>query len=194
MEDPFFINQWHMNSLDELSMLPLTAAFGENLQQSQCHPIFNPRTSSTTSHSAIDRPMKQLKPNNWSSCKTNHASNPQVSSLPNLLSFVNSYNTNQMGIVRPKEEMAVCSKSIDTLPSDILISQGSFGNQNSLFKAGQGTKRISTNTRLSKTQDHIIAERKRREKLSQRFIALSAMVPGLKKVTGSILINKEKSV
>lgn len=32
------------------------------------------------------------------------------------------------------------------------------------------------------TQDHIMAERKRREKLSQRFIALSAIVPGLKKV------------
>ncbi|CAN6459452.1 unnamed protein product [Victoria cruziana] len=31
-------------------------------------------------------------------------------------------------------------------------------------------------------QDHIIAERKRREKLSQRFIALSAVVPGLKKM------------
>eukprot|EP00249_Psilotum_nudum_P017235 c26226_g1_i1 orf=326-1462(+) len=31
-------------------------------------------------------------------------------------------------------------------------------------------------------QDHIMAERKRREKLSQRFIALSAIVPGLKKM------------
>lgn len=35
------------------------------------------------------------------------------------------------------------------------------------------------------TQDHIMAERKRREKLSQRFIALSAIVPGLKKVCSS---------
>lgn len=31
-------------------------------------------------------------------------------------------------------------------------------------------------------QDHVLAERKRREKLSQRFIALSALLPGLKKV------------
>ncbi|OWM66147.1 hypothetical protein CDL15_Pgr013364 [Punica granatum] len=31
-------------------------------------------------------------------------------------------------------------------------------------------------------QDHVIAERKRREKLSQRFIALSAVVPSLKKM------------
>ncbi|XP_057449668.1 transcription factor bHLH18-like [Lotus japonicus] len=31
-------------------------------------------------------------------------------------------------------------------------------------------------------QDHIIAERKRREKISQQFIALSALIPGLKKM------------
>lgn len=37
----------------------------------------------------------------------------------------------------------------------------------------------------SHNQDHILAERKRREKLSQRFIALSAIVPGLKKVMNS---------
>ncbi|KAI3451866.1 hypothetical protein Pfo_008531 [Paulownia fortunei] len=34
----------------------------------------------------------------------------------------------------------------------------------------------------SQTYDHIMAERKRREQLSQRFIALSAIVPGLKKM------------
>nr|GEY32080.1 transcription factor bHLH18-like [Tanacetum cinerariifolium] len=37
-------------------------------------------------------------------------------------------------------------------------------------------------TKVSHAQDHILAERKRREKLSQRFIALSALVPGLKKM------------
>ncbi|KAL3726312.1 hypothetical protein ACJRO7_031235 [Eucalyptus globulus] len=32
------------------------------------------------------------------------------------------------------------------------------------------------------TQEHVIAERKRRQKLSQNFIALSAIIPGLKKM------------
>jgi len=32
------------------------------------------------------------------------------------------------------------------------------------------------------SQDHIIAERKRREKINQRFIELSTVIPGLKKV------------
>ncbi|KAH0977952.1 hypothetical protein GBA52_027671 [Prunus armeniaca] len=183
MEDPYFINQWHMNSLDEVSMLPLAAAFGENFNQSHFHPNFNLKTSMDSSHSGIDRPMKQLKTDGWSSCKTDqHGSNPQVASSPNILSFVNSNSTNQMGVLKPKEEAAVCSKSNNGLPSDILLSQSSFGNQSYLFKASQGTKGVNTNTRLSTTQDHIIAERKRREKLSQRFIALSAMVPGLKKM------------
>lgn len=35
---------------------------------------------------------------------------------------------------------------------------------------------------VSQARDHIMAERRRREKLSQRFIALSTIVPGLKKV------------
>jgi hypothetical protein len=34
-------------------------------------------------------------------------------------------------------------------------------------------------------QDHIIAERKRREKINQRFIELSTVIPGLKKVQKS---------
>lgn len=68
-----------------------------------------------------------------------------------------------------------------TKPKDEAVP---YDDQNYVFKAGQGGKRISSTTnRLSQTQDHIIAERKRREKLSQRFIALSAIIPGLKKVS-----------
>lgn len=36
---------------------------------------------------------------------------------------------------------------------------------------------------LSQAQEHIIAERNRREKLNQKFIALSAIIPALKKVS-----------
>lgn len=45
-------------------------------------------------------------------------------------------------------------------------------------------KAATTTTMRNQTQarDHVIAERKRREKLTQRFIALSAILPGLKKV------------
>ncbi|KAF2283834.1 hypothetical protein GH714_016376 [Hevea brasiliensis] len=67
-----------------------------------------------------------------------------------------------------------------------LISKAApFENQNYEIKASQRTtnKRPYSIARTpSHAQDHILAERKRREKLSQRFIALSAIVPGLKKM------------
>lgn len=45
-------------------------------------------------------------------------------------------------------------------------------------------QRLTRNSMVSRptSQDHLIAERKRREKLSQKFIALSAIIPDLKKV------------
>ncbi|KAL5704405.1 hypothetical protein ACHQM5_022842 [Ranunculus cassubicifolius] len=50
-------------------------------------------------------------------------------------------------------------------------------------RVSKGRKRASeVSAHTSSTHDHVIAERKRREKLSQQFIALSAMVPGLKKL------------
>ncbi|KAF3434602.1 hypothetical protein FNV43_RR21687 [Rhamnella rubrinervis] len=185
MEDPSFINQWHMNSLDEISMLPIAAALGENLQLTHPHLYsnFNLKASMDGSHigSGIDRPMKHLKTNGWNSIKADHISNPLVAYSHDLLSFVSSDYTNQMGFVKPKEE-AECFKNFNNPSSDALTSQGSYDNQNSVKKMSQGTKRLSPSTRLSQTQDHILAERKRREKLSQRFIALSAVVPGLKKM------------
>lgn len=185
MEDPSFINPWYMNSLDEISMLPLAAALGENLQQSHSHLYsnFNLKASMDGSHigTVIDRPVKHHKPNSWNSTKVDPISNPLVAYSPNFLSFVSSNYTNQMGLMKPKEE-AVCLKGSKNPPSDGLVSQGSYANQDSALKANQGAKRVCSSTRLPQTQDHIVAERKRREKLSQRFIALSAIVPGLKKV------------
>lgn len=40
--------------------------------------------------------------------------------------------------------------------------------------------------RCSVAHEHVLAERKRREKLTQKFIALSAILPGLKKVNSHI--------
>lgn len=52
----------------------------------------------------------------------------------------------------------------------------------SKFAAGNRHSNQAPNKGSGNSQDHIMAERKRREKLSQRFIALSAIVPGLKKM------------
>ncbi|URE22975.1 hypothetical protein MUK42_17429, partial [Musa troglodytarum] len=81
-----------------------------------------------------------------------------TTSCPRILSFGNPESPICLAAtVKPKEEM------------EALI-------------LGQGSKKVSTGAKpAAQNQEHIMAERKRREKLSQRFIALSAVVPGLKK-------------
>lgn len=188
MEDQCFNNiMWPMNYFDELGAISIAASFGENLHQSFSHPTCDSKPSVETPHPFNDRPMKQLKPNSWVSCNTNHMSNPQPNSFPinHGHPFVNLNYSKQVGIVKTKEE-GLSSKSSITFPSE-MVSQGSFGNKNYVFNAYQGTKRMNTSTKLPQAQDHIIAERKRREKLSQKFIALSALIPGLKKVLVSFL-------
>ncbi|CAK9151241.1 unnamed protein product [Ilex paraguariensis] len=179
MKDPSIIYQWPMNSLDELKTMSMAAALENNIHQSYSHSMFDLKPPTKMCH-VVDRPLKPPKTNSWTSCITDNNSNQQAVASPKPFSYANSNYTNQVGIVKPEEE-TVSSKFATALASDIF--QSSFGNQNYMFKACQEAKRISSSSRsFSQTQDHIIAERKRREKLSQRFIALSALVPGLKKM------------
>ncbi|TKY68860.1 Transcription factor bHLH25 [Spatholobus suberectus] len=45
------------------------------------------------------------------------------------------------------------------------------------------TRKSKRDRNTSQTQDHIIAERKRRENITRMFVALSAIIPGLKKIS-----------
>ncbi|XP_052479369.1 transcription factor bHLH19 isoform X3 [Gossypium raimondii] len=108
------------------------------------------------------RPMKQLKTSssNWkSSCITdNIPPKAASSSSSHIISFDNSNSS----------------------PPD--ISQHYCGLDRDLKRKNEVSKRVGSSTRAPLyAQDHVIAERKRREKLSQRFISLSALIPGLKK-------------
>ena len=47
---------------------------------------------------------------------------------------------------------------------------------------GQGTRRLPLTRDPLQNQEHLLAERKRREKLNMLFISLSAIIPGLTKV------------
>ncbi|XP_027348493.1 transcription factor bHLH18-like [Abrus precatorius] len=72
----------------------------------------------------------------------------------------------------------------------VSVSTPQLGNQRFPTQNPKGSPKnqnLETKTSHSKrspahAQDHIMAERKRREKLSQSFIALAALVPGLKKM------------
>lgn len=151
-------------------------------------------SSIENSQTSSERPSKLHETNSWNSSMitTDHQS-PRPSTTPQILSFESSsvsapansqqfFMTLDSTTVKPKDE-AASPRNMHFQP---LISKvAPFGNQNHEIKTRQGTtnKRPYSMTRTpAHAQDHILAERKRREKLSQRFIALSAIVPGLKKV------------
>ncbi|KAL7002947.1 hypothetical protein U1Q18_004107 [Sarracenia purpurea var. burkii] len=180
MDDPGFIHQWPINSLEELSAVSVEDSLEDSVNHSFSHPMFSLIPSPEASHIDISRPSKMLRTDSWDSSNAGAVSNPQATSFPNQVLSSNSTYANQFGILKHKEDKQ-SSKSIATFTSNTLASEGSFGNQNCVLKPCQGAKRISRITRLSGNQDHVMAERKRREKLNQRFIALSAVIPGLKK-------------
>lgn len=70
-----------------------------------------------------------------------------------------------------------CSDSSSALPNKLQQVQNTESEKTRANN--QGTKRART---TSQTIDHILAERKRRQELTERFIALSATIPGLSKV------------
>ncbi|KAL2241486.1 UNVERIFIED_CONTAM: Transcription factor bHLH18, partial [Sesamum indicum] len=71
----------------------------------------------------------------------------------------------------------------DVLLPQTSNSKGSSSIENSeeAMQRVQTTKKRSRIRPPSQTYDHIIAERRRREQLSQLFVALSTIVPGLEK-------------
>lgn len=74
-------------------------------------------------------------------------------------------------------------ESNENMHSSLCDGDTNKGNKNnSSPKAGQKRSNNGMARTSVEAQDRVLAERKRREKLSQRFIALSAMVPGLKKM------------
>ncbi|KAI3500262.1 hypothetical protein L1887_36081 [Cichorium endivia] len=81
-----------------------------------------------------------------------------ATSLPSPNTFTISF-----GDLKPKEEN--------------LHLQDSFG-----YEAADATKVATIARNPVQAQDHVLAERKRREKLNQQFISLSALLPNLKKM------------
>ncbi|KAG6496739.1 transcription factor bHLH25-like [Zingiber officinale] len=94
-------------------------------------------------------------------------------SSPSILSFGKPENHDSfVGAASPKKEM------------DVLAQYGSKRHFETMFGQQHQASNFGVNVVKKPSysnKEHIIAERKRREKLNQRFIALAAIVPGLKK-------------
>ncbi|XP_027917993.1 transcription factor bHLH18-like [Vigna unguiculata] len=136
----------------------------------------NPQSSfSTESHSESgieERPLKLLKTCTSNSAKTDQLSQMKAS-IPcsYILSFDNTNPPTTKVESAIKPETKVANRGI-SLPS-----------KNEPKRVTQESKKTGSSARSSHhTQDHIIAERMRREKISQQFIALSSLIPDLKKM------------
>ncbi|XP_016746534.1 transcription factor bHLH19 isoform X1 [Gossypium hirsutum] len=198
MEDPMFFPQYP-------TMSPIDFSFDDFNFESFSPESYTSYTNIDHSHGLhieashnvggddFRRPMKQLKTTSstWkSSCITdNIPPKAASSSSSHIISFDNS-NSSQPDIsqqycgldrdLKRKNEVGSDGNYTGTFPS--LISQVAYEDQYCSPKFEQVSKRVGSSTRAPLyAQDHVIAERKRREKLSQRFISLSALIPGLKK-------------
>jgi len=133
---------------------------------------------STESHSSVaesgteERPLRLLKTCTSNSAKTDQLSQKKASTpYSYILSFDNT---------NPPTTKAESAKKPEAKVANLGVAPSS---KNEPKRVTQETKKTGPSARSShNTQDHIIAERMRREKISQQFIALSALIPDLKKV------------
>ncbi|KAL7221665.1 hypothetical protein ACSBR1_023590 [Camellia fascicularis] len=120
----------------------------------------------------ISKLGKELKTNNDNSHDNKNAI---------LLGQSSSLSTNSLQLnENPKEDNTM---SQDYINFSSLSSQSSEENLNETPKSCNRTKKFCATSRApGQARNHILAERKRRERLNQKLISLSALIPGLKKM------------
>ncbi|KAL3538168.1 hypothetical protein ACH5RR_001534 [Cinchona calisaya] len=177
MEDPFLNDQCDiMDFLDE-ELSAKIEDFQNTLspQGNKIPSTIIPRSNSTTTLSALSG-MEAPQINSTERQAKLQKSN--VYNQPRTLTFGNPI----LPEINP-QELTLCPGD-DAVPEVWTHhNNGSFVNLDEATKSAKKKKKTGGRVRpASQTYDHIIAERKRREQLSQRFVALSAIVPGLKKM------------
>ncbi|XP_062212261.1 transcription factor bHLH18-like [Phragmites australis] len=190
MDEPSFFHQWQSDDLlEQYAEQQIAAAFGQGeVDQAVAAALMEHAAG------AEHRPQKAAKVNtSWDSCITDQGS-PADSSSPTILSFGGHADTGAMfakaqarsasyygasaapvTVEAPKQEVEAVVPPFQAQARPIKRTYDA-------MVVAEPTKAPATTRPASQNQDHILAERKRREKLSQRFIALSKIVPGLEKL------------
>ncbi|CAN6303716.1 unnamed protein product [Urochloa humidicola] len=196
MDEPSFFHQWQSDALlEQYTEQQIAVAFGQGEvdQALSAAALMPPQPQHPTPAvvAAEHRPRKAAKVNtSWDSCITEQGS-PADSSSPTILSFGGAfakaevhqvptapYYGNAAHAKAPKQEVLDA-----TAPAPFHQERAAKRSYDAMVAEAAARAPAPAATRPpSQNQDHILAERKRREKLSQRFIALSKIVPGLKKM------------
>jgi hypothetical protein len=203
MDEPSFFHQWQSDALlEQYTEQQIAVAFGQGevdhavAAALSTMPMLQQQQPAAAEHP--HRPRKAAKVNtSWDSCITEQGS-PADSSSPTILSFGGhaaaaaafakaepmhyAPNAAYFGAAKaPKQE--VVDAAAAALPfQQPHPAKRSYDDMAAVAEAANKAPAAATTRPASQNQDHILAERKRREKLSERFIALSKIVPGLKKV------------
>ncbi|KAL0332387.1 UNVERIFIED_CONTAM: hypothetical protein Scaly_2140200 [Sesamum calycinum] len=180
------MNQWDfMDLFDE----DTTTVFGQHFEN-HLPPGSNGSSSTLISipgsfTASVREQAKQHNPDSYSYFPTiDSVIHPdQAPSVPIVLTFWNQNSPRNLQRVYPGPVLNPEKEDVALLPQ-VSNSKGSSYNENSeeTMQRVQPTKKRSRIRPPSQTYDHITAERRRREQLSQLFVALSTIVPGLKKV------------
>ncbi|XP_047151611.1 transcription factor bHLH25-like [Vigna umbellata] len=193
MEYPTFLDQYQMDSfacpLDDFDF----ESFSGSPESNSTYRLNSETTLNNFPAQSSDqsftppRPTKRLK-NTFNTFKTcagdSIPHNVSASPSSQFISF-GHFNASPRASqqfhnfhVKPKSE----NPSSEHMDFTDFVSQGSYQDK-TFFSSDNRTNQVGLTTRNPiQAQEHVIAERKRREKLSQRFIALSAVLPGLKKM------------
>ncbi|XP_078169354.1 transcription factor bHLH19-like [Carex rostrata] len=190
IEEPSLFPQWEGDCFNLFTQEEIAVAFGQN-QNQELH-----KSSSCKSNIKIEnvaeRPKKMAKTTSWES----KSGVTEKSSLPTILSFgagmgppgfttkgsAGFYGGVAAGVNQPKGKEEVEMALPLPLPGNnnkrgydaiAMVGPG---------PGGEGTRKGTGNQTGSSNKEHVMAERKRRERLCQTFIALSKIVPGLKKM------------
>ncbi|KAK4262456.1 hypothetical protein QN277_028013 [Acacia crassicarpa] len=142
----------------------------------------NNTTSWTSSTTSMADP---IVPSNYSASKSSSQiisfDNSNNNSSPDVASN-QFYSLDSSTVVKPKTETVFSPDNLDFSAPFSIISQPTYDLKPDSFQLQHEKKTATIARNPIQAQDHVMAERKRREKLSQRFIALSAILPGLKKM------------
>ncbi|KAK3146234.1 hypothetical protein QOZ80_3BG0263430 [Eleusine coracana subsp. coracana] len=187
MDEPSFFHQWQSDALlEQYTEQQIAVAFGHQgeVDQAVAAALTMPATTTTQQYAAAtpaelhQRPRKAAKVNtSWDSCITEQGSLADSSS-PTILSFSTRAEAHQV----PYFGAAAAAAPVKA-PKQEMVDAAAFPVKRSYDAMVAADAQAPIPSRpASQNQDHILAERKRREKLSQRFIALSKIVPGLKKM------------
>ncbi|KAL7119207.1 hypothetical protein ACP275_02G049500 [Erythranthe tilingii] len=172
MEDSLNCQQWSVDSIfDELSSVSMASIFCEDFDPS-CY------------YNNYSQPDLKRAPHEWSSELVGE--DGIIIRPSKQIKSENKPNSPPTTIKKPKQETWYSSTNGSTITfgqqQNNYVVPKSYEHAKGTTITTKSTTTATTATRVPSAQERMLAERKRREKLTQRFIALSALVPGLKKM------------